>query len=140
MAEAARDALGVKQLEVVSDRGYYNIEQLQRCQEQGVIAYVPAPRPASVAGDGSYPDESFRYDAESDQFICPHDKHEWLGQQSDFSAEDVLSDLDVVVCPICWYQFREVLPYNFWHRTGGHKILVDKFTYKMAKPRRWTCD
>jgi len=71
MAEAARDALGVKELEAVGDRGYYNISQLQRCQEQGVIAYVPAPRPASVAGDGTYPDKSFRYEAQTDRFICP---------------------------------------------------------------------
>jgi transposase len=71
MAVAARTALGVERLEVVADRSYYDIDQLQRCAAAGITASVPAPRAARVAGDGTYPTEDFRYAAESDQFICP---------------------------------------------------------------------
>lgn len=71
MAEAARTALGAAALTVTSDGGYYNLEQLHRCEAQGIAAHVPEPQPAQVAGDGSYPDSRFRYDAESDSFHCP---------------------------------------------------------------------
>jgi len=71
MAEAACAALGVEKIAAVGDKGFYNIEQLVRCAEQGIETYVPAPQPARVAGDGSYPDTSFRYEAESDCYHCP---------------------------------------------------------------------
>jgi transposase len=71
MAEAARAALGVESLAATSDGGYYNLEQLQRCAAQGIVTYLPAPQPARVAGEGTYPDTSFRYDAEDDRFHCP---------------------------------------------------------------------
>lgn len=81
MAEAACAALGVEKIATVSDTGYYNIEQLVRCAEQGIETYVPAPQPARVAGDGSYPDTSFRYEAESDCYHCP--QGEVLTRQKD---------------------------------------------------------
>jgi transposase len=71
MAEAACAALGVASIVALGDGGFYNLEQLQRCAAQGIETYVPAPRPARVAGDGTYPDTSFRYDAETDRFHCP---------------------------------------------------------------------
>jgi transposase len=71
MAVAAREALGVEKLAATGDTGYYNIEQLVQCEQEGIETYVPAPRPKSQAGDGSYPDSAFRYVAESDHFICP---------------------------------------------------------------------
>ena len=71
MAEAASAALGAESLTALADGGYYNLEQLQRCAAQKIVAHVPAPKPARVAGDGTYPDTSFRYDAQADAFHCP---------------------------------------------------------------------
>jgi transposase len=70
MAAAASEALGVEKIAAVADSGYYSIEQIKRCAEEGVEAYVPAPRTAA-AGEGQYPIESFRYDAPRDLYICP---------------------------------------------------------------------
>jgi transposase len=71
MAEAACAALEVASIVALGDGGFYNVEQLQRCEAQGIETYVPAPKPARVAGDGTYPDTSFCYDAEADRFHCP---------------------------------------------------------------------
>ena len=70
MAAAASEALGVEKITVVVDTGYYSIEQIKRCAEQGVEAYVPAPR-TREAGEGQYPNECFHYDAARDLYICP---------------------------------------------------------------------
>jgi len=70
MAQAARDALGVEKIAAVADRGYYSHEQVRACAEAGIEAYVPSPR-RSVAGEGGYPIEVFRYDAARDLYVCP---------------------------------------------------------------------
>ncbi len=36
MAGAAKEALGVAQIKVVADRGYYSHEQMRQCAEQGI--------------------------------------------------------------------------------------------------------
>jgi transposase len=70
MAGAAKKALGVEQIKVVADRGYYSHEQMRQCAEQGIETYVPMPTTAE-AGTGAYPLERFSYDAEKDHFRCP---------------------------------------------------------------------
>jgi transposase len=70
MAIAAKEALGVEQLRVTADTGYYSHQQMRLSAEQGIEAYVAmSKRPA--AGDGLYPKESFAYDAQRDLFVCP---------------------------------------------------------------------
>ncbi|WP_192814086.1 transposase, partial [Rhodovulum sp. PH10] len=41
MARAAREALAAETLTVVADAGYYNGATLKRCEEDGIVAYVP---------------------------------------------------------------------------------------------------
>lgn len=70
MAQAAREALEVKQLTVVADRGYYSHEQIKRCEQAGIEACVLAPQ-VKQAGEGQYPIERFEYDAARDLYRCP---------------------------------------------------------------------
>ena len=69
MALAAQAALGTERLSVVADRGYYGIDQLQRCQEANIEAYVPAQKAARPPG---FSLERFSYDAGRDSYLCPH--------------------------------------------------------------------
>lgn len=70
MATAAKEALGVEQLKVVADTGYYDHAQIRLCTKQGIEAYVPMEeRPP--AGEGLYPVQCFEYDAGRDLYVCP---------------------------------------------------------------------
>lgn len=70
VAAGAKEALGVEQLAVVADAGYGDGEQLKRCEDNGVTAYVAHPR--SVNTQGPYFDKSqFTYQPESDSYSCP---------------------------------------------------------------------
>jgi transposase len=72
MAEAAKKALGVERLNIVADTGYSNGEQAERCEQAGMTPYVPAQRSINAAG---LTDRSlFRYDPDSDCFVCPEGK------------------------------------------------------------------
>jgi len=74
MAEAAKEAVGSPEtLKVVADKGYSNGEQAQRCEQQGILAHVPAQRHVNCQGDGTLLDRSqFLYDETTDTFRCPN--------------------------------------------------------------------
>jgi signal peptidase I len=72
-----------------------------------------------------------------DTFVCPNDGKKWEGLSKDFTREVVIKDeyVGTITCPICWYEWKDVVTKS--NRTGGHKILVDKFIYKLRPPERW---
>jgi transposase len=76
MAEAASKALEQPAtLNVVADAGYSNGEQAGRCEELGIVTYVPATRGVNTHGDGNlFPRSDFRYQAETDCMLCPAGK------------------------------------------------------------------
>jgi transposase len=74
MAEAAKTALGVEELQVVADTGYHEAQQIERCEQQGVETYVSAS--AGTAGQSRdeqqvFPKGQFHYDAQNDTYQCP---------------------------------------------------------------------
>jgi hypothetical protein len=43
-AEPARDILGVETIDVVADRGYFKIEDIEACEKAHCIPHVPKPQ------------------------------------------------------------------------------------------------
>ena len=73
MAEAAKEALGVERLEALADAGYAEGEQLRRCEQNGVTAYVPLPdKSGRKKAEGRFIRDDFVYDAEANCYRCPH--------------------------------------------------------------------
>lgn len=70
MTVKAKEALGVAQIKVTADRGYYSHEQMRQCAAQGIETYVPR-QATKQAGTGEYLLEHFNYDAKEDLFRCP---------------------------------------------------------------------
>jgi len=73
MSEKVKKELGVQQIAIVADGGYYNVDQLKTCQENGVEVHVPI-KPARKSGDGTFPLEAFRHDEQRDILTCPKGK------------------------------------------------------------------
>jgi len=73
MAEAAKQAVGAPEtLNGVADTGYSNGEQVEHCEQQGIVPHVPANRAIHNKGDGTLFDRSqFHYDPKPDTFRCP---------------------------------------------------------------------
>jgi transposase len=75
MAEAAKIVLGADRFNVVADAGYSNAEQAANCEAKGILPCVPAIRTRNPHGDGTlYQVDKFRYEPETDTYICPADK------------------------------------------------------------------
>ncbi|MGD8815465.1 MAG: IS1182 family transposase [Anaerolineales bacterium] len=71
MAMRAKEALGVDELEVLADMGYYHGKQVKRCLEAGITPYLPKPRTSASRKHGLFAKDDFIYDAENDCYRCP---------------------------------------------------------------------
>jgi transposase/IS5 family transposase len=113
-AEAARDILGAGNIDVVADKGYFKIEDIEACEKAGMTPYVPKPQRGPAVREGFFRKDEFRYDAERDAYICP------AGQVLATRYESKLRDLRkfdysnrsaCLACPLkssCTKEYRKV--------------------------------
>jgi transposase len=71
VAVAAQQTLGVSQLEVVADMGYYWGAQIKECADAGITTYIPKALTSANTQQGLYGKERFTYDAGKDCYRCP---------------------------------------------------------------------
>ena len=71
MGQKAKQALGVDELDVVADRGYFSSEQILECSRIDVTVTLPKPVTSGVKAKGQFGKHDFRYVAEHDEYICP---------------------------------------------------------------------
>lgn len=75
MASRAKEVLEVESLDVYSDKGYYNPEEIKKCVDNNTIPFIPEPKPKqpkeeSVPKPG-FCDSDFKYDVHRDIYTCP---------------------------------------------------------------------
>jgi transposase len=71
MAEQAKTAMGVSELNVIADRGYFSSEEIRQCEEAGITAYVPKCVTSGAKADGRFGKADFIYHAETNEYRCP---------------------------------------------------------------------
>jgi hypothetical protein len=131
-ANAARENLGVDQIGVVADRGYYKIEDIEDCEAAGVTPYVPKPLRGSAVKNGFFTKEQFHYDADADVLICPG------GQKLEPKYKSKVRDIDAVIfvnakaCKVCGLRaqctnaaFRKVMRY-------ANEAILDRMAARLA--------
>jgi len=70
-AEPAKELLGVETIDVVADKGYFKIEDIEACENAGMVPYVPRPQRGPSVRAGLFRKDEFSYDAKSDSYTCP---------------------------------------------------------------------
>ena len=71
MAEQAKTAIGADELRVVADRGYFDSEEILKCQEAGIVPIVPKCITSGAQADGRFGKADFIYHAEKNEYRCP---------------------------------------------------------------------
>ena len=71
MATNAKQVLGVATLEVIADKGYYSGEEIKRCEDQGVVTYIPKAHVSPKLKKQLFTKDDFRYDPSTDTYTCP---------------------------------------------------------------------
>jgi hypothetical protein len=75
MATRAREVLKKKSITALADRGYYNSEELLKCQQEGIDAIVPKSATSSAKAEGRFGRDDFIYDARKNEYRCPAGEH-----------------------------------------------------------------
>ncbi|WP_299969180.1 IS1182 family transposase [uncultured Roseobacter sp.] len=73
-AKAAKEILKAETPDIVADRGYFQVEDIEACVKAGMTPYVPKPDRGPAKRDGLFPKEAFTFDAENDRYKCPGGK------------------------------------------------------------------
>ncbi|WP_397586833.1 IS1182 family transposase [Sphingobium fuliginis] len=71
MAMKAKAALGVEQLDVVADRGYFSGEQILASEQAGVTVTLPKPLTSQAKAAGRFGKQDFVYIPDQDMYRCP---------------------------------------------------------------------
>ena len=72
MGKRAKEILGVKELEVLADKGYYNAVKIKECVENGITPYIPETKPTvSKESNPEFYKSKFKYKKEKDVYECP---------------------------------------------------------------------
>ena len=71
MALRAKETLGVEQLEVVADMGYYNGAEVKQCAAAGITTYLPKPITSVNQKRGLFTKQDFVYEEAKDCYRCP---------------------------------------------------------------------
>ncbi|MDD2161169.1 IS1182 family transposase [Pseudomonas sp. MIL19] len=71
MAKQAREAMGVKELSAVADRGYFKSEEIHACHEAGITVFVPKVVTSGATAAGRFGREDFTYDSSKNEYQCP---------------------------------------------------------------------
>ena len=71
MAKSAKEALGVDEMDVVADMGYYDGQEVKACLEEHITPYIPKASTSANRKRGLFTKQDFRYDPEQDSYRCP---------------------------------------------------------------------
>ena len=71
MARRAKETLGVEQLEVVADMGYYDGAEVKQCAQAGITTYIPKPITSVNQKRGLFTKQDFVYEEAKDCYRCP---------------------------------------------------------------------
>lgn len=71
MSKQGKQALGVAELTVLSDGGYFEGENLKTCEGAGITTYLPVPQSGAARSRGLFPLAQFTYEAAGDVYVCP---------------------------------------------------------------------
>ena len=134
-ANAARANLGVDHIDVVADRGYYKIEDIEACEAAGVTPYVPKPLRGSSVKNGFFTKEQFHYDADADNLICPGGQKLEPKYNSKIRDNDAITYVNRKACKTCDLRvrctnaaFRKVMRY-------ANEAILDRMAERLtARP------
>ena len=68
MAIKSKEELGVEKLTALADKGYWNGEEIKKCEKANITTIVSSPE---EPGNKGYKKSDFKYNKEQDYYLCP---------------------------------------------------------------------
>ncbi len=71
MASSAKEIFDVAELKALADKGYYNADDLIKCEKEHITTYVPKQVFSNSTGEVDFYLNKFKYNKEENIYICP---------------------------------------------------------------------
>ena len=71
MAKQAKKELGVEEIKVLADKGYYSTKELINCEINHIETYVTKQRCTGNIANSDFQADKFQYNQEQDVYLCP---------------------------------------------------------------------
>jgi transposase len=71
MGNLAKQTLGVDKIEALTDMGYYDADEVEKCEKEGITVYIDKPNTSSSFKNGLFSKGDFIYDSHKDVYVCP---------------------------------------------------------------------
>jgi hypothetical protein len=99
MSNKAKEIYNVETLAVLADKGYFQIDDLEDCEKNKIIAYVSKPKYSTPIGDSRYFNNKFKYQKEHNIYICPEGQKLYCTTKKDDTKEKSYSNFEA--CSNC---------------------------------------
>lgn len=128
-ASVARENLEAERIDVVVDKGYYKIEDIEACEAAGVRPYVPKPDRSPAGFGGRFPKSAFHYDNETDTYVCPNGQRLSPTYATKVRGTPLMCYANYQACRECTIRKRCT---KSWHR-GIVRYVNEAVMERMAK-------
>ena len=71
MSAKAKQIYNVETLEVLADKGYFDTEDIEKCENENIVTYISKPTYSNGIGDSRYFLDKFKYNEQDDTYTCP---------------------------------------------------------------------
>lgn len=71
MESKAKEIYEVDKLEALADKGYFDSNDIVKCDSENIITYVSKPVYFNQIGDSRYFSDKFKYNKDTDTYTCP---------------------------------------------------------------------
>jgi transposase len=105
-AAPAKEVLGVETIDVVADKGYFKIEDIESCEKAGMAPYVPRPQRGPSVRAGLFRKDEFSYDTTSDTYTCPASQRLQPYSSSDLRGLKKTNYVNKLACDACVIRAR----------------------------------
>lgn len=78
ISDQAKQVLEAESLDVLADRGYFNLLEIESCYSDGIFPTMPVPQTSTSLANGRYGKRDFKYIEADDEYECPAgERLEW---------------------------------------------------------------
>ena len=71
MGKQAKKATGIERPQVLADRGYFDSEEILKCEQAQITPLVPKPITSNARAEGRFDKRDFAYNKKRDEYRCP---------------------------------------------------------------------
>jgi hypothetical protein len=132
MATQARDAIGIKRIEVIADRGYYSGREILACEAAEIRAYVPKNETSNSKAAGRFSKLDFVYIARDDEYRCPAGKRLVL-HHSTIEHEMKINVYYTSACPMCALKRQCTTGKERRVRRWEHEAVLDAMQQRLDR-------